>query len=77
MEDVLDVYAQPHDPERPLICLDETSKQLVAETRTPVPMKEGRPERVDYEYERNPSSPNLARLPRFPLFFRRFFGQIS
>src|SRR5271167_3911799 len=53
MEDVLDVYTQPHDPEMPLVCLDETSKQLVAETRTPVPMKEGRPERVDYEYERN------------------------
>ena len=53
MEDVLDVYTQPHDSERPLICLDETSKQLVAETRTPIPMKEGRPERVDYEYERN------------------------
>jgi hypothetical protein len=53
MEDVLDVYTQPHDPEKPLVCLDETSKQLVAETRTPVPMKEGRPERIDYEYERN------------------------
>jgi len=53
MEDVLDVYTRPHDPDRPLVCLDETSKQLVAETRTPVPMKPGQPERVDYEYERN------------------------
>jgi len=53
MEDVLDVYTQPHDREKPLVCLDETSKQMVAETRTPVPMKEGRSERVDYEYERN------------------------
>ena len=53
MEEVLDVYTQPHDPEKPLVCLDETSKQLVAETRTPIPMKEGQPERVDYEYERN------------------------
>jgi hypothetical protein len=52
MEEVLDVYTQPHNPQMPLICLDETSKQLVAETRTP-PMKEGQPERVDYEYERN------------------------
>jgi len=52
MEDVLDVYTQPHDPDMPLVCLDETSKQLVAETRTPVPMKPGQPERVDYEYER-------------------------
>jgi DDE superfamily endonuclease len=53
MEDVLDVYTQPHDREKPLVCLDETSKQLVAETRTPVPMKKGRPRRIDYEYERN------------------------
>ena len=53
MEDVLDVYTRPHDPELPLVCLDETSKQLVAETRTPIPMKEGCPERADYEYERN------------------------
>ena len=53
MEEVLDVYTRPHDPDMPLVCLDETSKQLVAETRTPVPMKKGRPERADYEYERN------------------------
>ena len=52
MEDVLDVYTQPHDPDMPLVCLDETSRQLVAETRTPIPMKNGQPERVDYEYER-------------------------
>jgi len=42
MEDVLDVYTRPHDPEMPLVCLDETSKQLVSETRTPVPMKQRR-----------------------------------
>ena len=53
MEDVLDVYTQPHDPQMPLVCLDECSKQLVSETRTPIPMKPGQPERVDYEYERN------------------------
>ncbi len=52
MEDVLDVYTRPHDPDTPLVCLDETSKQLVAETRTPIPMKPGQSERVDYEYER-------------------------
>jgi len=52
MEEVLDVYTQPHDPQMPLVCLDETSKQLVSETRTPIPMKPGQPERVDYEYER-------------------------
>jgi hypothetical protein len=53
MEDVLDVYTRPHDPARPLVCLDETSKQLVAETRAPEPMQPGRPARHDYEYKRN------------------------
>jgi len=53
MEDVLEVYTRPHNPGRPLVCLDETSKQLVAETRTPIPMQPGRPARYDYEYERN------------------------
>ena len=52
MEGVLDVYTRPHDPQMPLVCLDETSKQLVTETRTPVPMKQGCPKRIDYEYER-------------------------
>lgn len=53
MEEVLDVYTLPYDPEMPLVCLDETSKQLVSETRTPLPMEPGQPQRVDYEYERN------------------------
>jgi len=53
MEDVLAVYTRPHDPARPLVCLDETSKQLVAETRLAVPMAPGRPVRHDYEYRRN------------------------
>jgi hypothetical protein len=53
MEDVLDVYTRPHDPARPLVCLDETSKQLVAETRQPEPMQPGQPARHDYEYKRN------------------------
>jgi len=52
MEDVLEVYTRPHDPVRPLVCLDETSKQLVAETRAPLPMLPGQPARHDYEYER-------------------------
>ncbi len=53
MEDVLAVYTRPRDPARPLVCLDETSKQLIAEIRIPVPMKPGQPARFDYEYERN------------------------
>ena len=53
MEDVLEVYQRPHDPDRPVVCLDETTKQLIKETRVPVPAKPGRPIRHDYEYERN------------------------
>jgi hypothetical protein len=53
MEAVLDVYKRPRDPDCPLVCLDETSKQLLRETRIPIPMKAGRPKRIDYEYERN------------------------
>lgn len=53
MEDVLEVYQRPHDPERPLVCLDETSKQLIIETRPSIPAKPGQKARQDYEYERN------------------------
>jgi len=53
MEDVLDVYTRPQDPKRPLVCLDETSKQLTKETRTPIPARPGQSARSDYEYERN------------------------
>ncbi len=53
MEDVLSVYTRPRDPDRPVVCLDETSKQLVAETHAPVAMQPGLPARVDYEYARN------------------------
>ena len=57
----LEVYTRPRDPDRLLVCLDETSKQLIAETRMPIPMKRGRPARVDYEYERNGTA-NLLML---------------
>ncbi len=53
MEDVLDVYKRPRDPACPLVCLDEATKQLIKETRVPIPMDKGRPRRTDYEYERN------------------------
>src|SRR5215831_305295 len=53
MEDVLEVYQRPHDPDRPVVYLDETTKQLVKEPRVPVPAKPGQPGRHDYEYERN------------------------
>jgi len=53
MEDILEVYQRPYDPHRPLVCLDETSKQLIAETRVPIAAKPGQPGRHDYEYRRN------------------------
>ena len=53
MEDILDVYQRPHDPECPMVCVDETSKQLIAETRVPIAAKPGRAARYDYEYRRN------------------------
>ena len=52
MEDVLTVYHRPYDSRFPQVCMDETSKQLVGETRTPLPAAPGRPARIDYEYER-------------------------
>ena len=53
MEDVLETYQKPRDPDRPLVCVDETSKQLIVETRKPIPAEPGRVARHDYEYERN------------------------
>jgi hypothetical protein len=53
MEDVLELYAEPYDPNRPKVNFDEASKQLIAETRAPLPVQPGRPARYDYEYQRN------------------------
>jgi hypothetical protein len=52
MEDVLDVYQRPADPARPVVCLDETSRQVLAETRQPLPLAPGHPARHDPEYVR-------------------------
>ena len=52
MEDVLELYAEPYDPRRPKVNFDETSKQLIKETRQPLTAQPGQPERFDYEYER-------------------------
>jgi hypothetical protein len=52
MEDVLEVYTRPYDAQRPVVCLDEASKQLVADVTPPLPMQPGHPARQDYEYER-------------------------
>ena len=52
MEDVIEVHHRPYDENRPLICIDESSKQLVSEVRTPLPVRPGAVARYDYEYER-------------------------
>lgn len=52
MEDVLAVYKRPYDPAHPQVCMDEISKQLVSETRQPLPVQPGQPQRYDYEYRR-------------------------
>ena len=53
MEDVLEVYHRPYDARRPLVCLDEASRQLIGEVAQPLPARPGQPARVDYEYVRN------------------------
>ncbi len=52
MEDVLDLYAQPYHPQRPVVCFDELPYQLISEVRQPLPVAPGQPERYDYEYKR-------------------------
>ena len=52
MEDVLEVYQRPYDQQRPVVCVDEATKQLVADVTPPLPMEPGQPARQDYEYER-------------------------
>lgn len=52
MERVLDVYRRPHDPAHPVVCMDETPRQLIGQTRQSMAAKPGQPEREDYEYQR-------------------------
>lgn len=53
LEDVLDTYARPYDPARPVVCIDELCKQLIGEIREPLPLRPGSPRKSDYEYERH------------------------
>ena len=53
MEDILDLYACPEDPEHPVVCVDETSKQHLQQTRPPLRLTVGKPYRYDSEYKRN------------------------
>jgi len=68
MEDVLDLYAEKEDPLRPRVCFDESPYQMIAETRSALPMETGKPERYDYEYSRKGTC-NLF------LFFNPFAGK--
>ncbi len=70
MEDVLEVYTQPFDPNRPQVCMDETSKQLLDDVQEPLPIQPGKPQRIDYEYQRE----GVADLFMFfePLAGKRF-----
>lgn len=70
MEDVLEVYTRPEDPQYPLVCMDETNKQLLSDVRNPLPAQAGQPQRVDYEYKRE----GVADLFMFfePLLGKRF-----
>lgn len=68
MEDILDVYKRPYDKTHPLVCMDESSKQHIKETREPIPAKPGSVEKYDSEYERNGVS-NLF------MFFEPLEGQ--
>ena len=68
MEHVLDLYEQPYNPNRPQVCFDETSKQLIEETHVPIPARPGQIARYDYEYRRK-GTRNLF------LFFEPLVGQ--
>ena len=70
MENVLEVYKRPYDPQHPVVCFDEQSKQLVGEITTPIPAAPGQPERCDYEYVRNGTA-NLFMLNE-PLTGQRY-----
>lgn len=68
MEDILEVYTQPADPDRPLVCMDEVPKQLLSDVRESIAVQPGQPERFDYEYQRQ----GVANLF---MFFEPFRGQ--
>ncbi len=69
MEDTLEVYQRPYDPQRPQVCLDEASKQLIGHVQAPLPQQPGQPAREDYEYQRNGTA-NIFMLSE-PLAGRR------
>ena len=56
MENILEMYHRPNDPDYPVVCMDESSKQMLKEVRRPIPARPGRPERFDTECERDGTS---------------------
>jgi transposase len=71
MEDVLELYAESPDRKRPVVCFDETPRQLIGEARIPIAAKPGRPARVDYEYVRNGTANVFMFFSRPPTFGRQ------
>ena len=71
MEDVLDLYAEPYDPQKPVVCFDETTTQLLADDRPPIPAEPGKPRREDYKYVRE--EPAICFCPVSP---RRPFDRL-
>lgn len=59
MEDILEIYQRPYHPDYPVVCMDEQPVQLIKETRCKIPPQPGKPERIDYEYERNGTAVNF------------------
>ena len=59
MEDILELYHRPYDPEIPLVCMDEHPIQLIGETRVPLPAQPGKTQRYDYHYERHGTVTNF------------------
>jgi hypothetical protein len=81
MEDVLDLYEEPYNPKRPVVCFDELPYQLVVETRTPLPARPGRPARYDYEYSRRGTAnlfacfePKAGATSKLPTGVRRWIS---
>ena len=71
MENVLEIYAQPYDPQHPVVCMDEQPVQLIGETRVAIPATKTHAKRVDYEYERHGTASILCLPNRSPRSVRR------
>ena len=75
LENVLEIYAKPYDPQHPVVCMDEQPVQLIGETRVAIPATKRHAKRVDYEYERRGTASILCSLNRSPRFAKRPRGR--